>query len=35
VLANGSPEEQMVVVSIENETRNEQVEGFGMKVIQL
>ncbi len=35
VLANGSPEAQMVVVSIENGTRNEPVEGFGMKVIQL
>ena len=35
VLANGSPGEQAAVVRVGNETRNEQVEGFGMKVIQL
>jgi beta-D-galactosyl-(1->4)-L-rhamnose phosphorylase len=35
VLANGSTEVQTVVVSMGNETRTEQVEGFGMKVIKL
>ena len=35
VLVNGSPGEQAAVVRVGNETRNEQMEGFGMKVIQL